>query len=162
MDYHGASSHPVRERREGVNLKVALVTGNLFDVLGVTPLLGRSIRAEDDSVAAAPVVAISYDLWQRRYDREVGIWMALGAPKSVVLRAVMLDGTMMTLVGMIGSAAIAALIGGWLELILYGVSRHDPVTIAGVALVVCFVTRVATHVPARRASSVDPTEALRE
>ena len=67
VDYHGATRLPVRERGEGVNLEVALVTGNLFDVLGVTPLLGRSIRAEDDSVAAAPVVAISYDLWQRRY-----------------------------------------------------------------------------------------------
>ena len=67
VDYHGAGTLPVRERGEGVNLKVALVTGNLFDVLGVTPLLGRNIRAEDDSVAAAPVVAISYDLWQRRY-----------------------------------------------------------------------------------------------
>ena len=35
--------------------------------LGVTALLGRNIRAEDDSLAAAPVVAISYELWQRRY-----------------------------------------------------------------------------------------------
>ena len=50
-----------------MNLRVALVTGNLFNVLGVTPLLGRNIRADDDSVAAAPVVAISYALWQRRY-----------------------------------------------------------------------------------------------
>ena len=67
VDYHGAATHPVREQGEGVNLKVAFVTGNLFNVLGVTPLLGRTIRAEDDSVAAAPVVAISYELWQRRY-----------------------------------------------------------------------------------------------
>ena len=67
VDYHGAGTLPVRERGEGVNMRVALVTGSLFDVLGVTPLLGRNIRAEDDSVAAAPVVAISYDLWQRRY-----------------------------------------------------------------------------------------------
>ena len=47
VDYHGAATHPVREQGEGVNLKVAFVTGNLFDVLGVTPLLGRAIRAED-------------------------------------------------------------------------------------------------------------------
>ena len=67
VDYHGAGTLPVREQGEGVNMRVALVTGNLFDLLGVTPLLGRNIRAEDDSVAAAPVVAISYDLWQRRF-----------------------------------------------------------------------------------------------
>ena len=41
VDYHGAGRLPVREQGEGVNLRVALVTGNLFNVLGVTPLLGR-------------------------------------------------------------------------------------------------------------------------
>ena len=94
--------------------------------------------------------------------REVGIRMALGAPKGVVLRAVLLEGAMMTLIGMIGGAAIAALFSGWLESILYGVSRDDPATIAGVALLVCLVTGVATYIPARRAASVEPTAALRE
>jgi predicted lysophospholipase L1 biosynthesis ABC-type transport system permease subunit len=94
--------------------------------------------------------------------REVGIRMALGAPKGVVLRAVLLEGAMMTLIGMIGGAAIAALFSGWLQTILYGVSRHDPATIAGVALLMCLVTGVATYIPARRAASVEPTAALRE
>ena len=52
--------------------------------------------------------------------------------------------------------------GGWLETILYGVSRHDTATIAGVALLMCVVTGVATYIPARRASSMEPTTALRE
>jgi putative ABC transport system permease protein len=73
IDYHGAASLPVREGADGVNLKVALVTGNLFSVLGVTPLLGRNLQAEDDSVAAAPVVAISDELWQRRYGRNPSV-----------------------------------------------------------------------------------------
>ena len=94
--------------------------------------------------------------------REVGIRMALGAPRSVVLRAVLLDGAIMTLIGLIGGAAIAALFSGWVDSILYGVSRHDPATIAGVALLVCLVTGVATYIPARRAASIDPTAALRE
>ena len=68
----------------------------------------------------------------------------------------------MTLIGMIGGAAIAALFGGWLESMLYGVSRHDPATIASVALLLCLVTAIATYIPARRAASVEPTEALRE
>jgi hypothetical protein len=70
VDYHGAATLPVREGADGVNLKVASVTGNLFSVLGVTPLLGRNLQAEDDSIGAAPVVAISYELWQRRYGRD--------------------------------------------------------------------------------------------
>ena len=58
--------------------------------------------------------------------------------------------------------AIAALFSGWLESILYGVRSHEPATIAGVALLVCRVTAVATYIPARRAASIEPTEALRE
>ena len=73
VDYHGAATIPVRDGADGVNLKVALVTGNLFSVLGVTPLLGRNIQAQDDRVAAAPVVAISYELWQRRYGRDPSV-----------------------------------------------------------------------------------------
>lgn len=94
--------------------------------------------------------------------REVGIRMALGARRGVVLRGVLLEGATMTLIGMIGGAAVATLFSGWLESILYGVSRHDPATITGVALLVCFVTAVATYIPARRAASVEPTVALRE
>ena len=42
-------------------------------MLGVTPLLGRNIQAQDDSIAAAPVVAISSELWQRRYGRDPSV-----------------------------------------------------------------------------------------
>ena len=94
--------------------------------------------------------------------REVGIRMALGAPRGTVLRAVLLEGAMMTLFGVIGGTAIAALLSAWLGTILYGVSRHDAPTIAGVALLVCLVTAVATYIPARRAARVEPTTALRE
>jgi ABC-type antimicrobial peptide transport system permease subunit len=88
--------------------------------------------------------------------------MALGAPKKVVLRAILLEGMMMTLIGVTGGAAIAALFSGWFGSILYGVSQHDLATIASVALIVCLVTGVATYIPARRAASIEPTAALRE
>jgi putative ABC transport system permease protein len=94
--------------------------------------------------------------------REIGIRMALGAPRGAVLRAVLLEGAMMTLFGMIGGATIAVLFGGWLETILYGVSRHDAATIAAVALLMCVVTGIASYIPARHAASVEPTVALRE
>ena len=73
VDYHGAETLPVREGADGVNLEVALVTGNLFSVLGVTPLLGRNLEAQDDGIGAAPVVAISFELWQRRYGRDPSV-----------------------------------------------------------------------------------------
>jgi ABC-type lipoprotein release transport system permease subunit len=62
----------------------------------------------------------------------------------------------------LGGAAIAALFNGWLETILYGVSRHDPSTFAGVALLMLLVTGGAAYIPARRAARVEPTAALRE
>ena len=77
--------------------------------------------------------------------REVGIRMALGAPRSLVLRSVLIEGAMMAVIGMVGGATIAALFSNWLETILYGVSRHDPATIAGVALLMGLVTGVATY-----------------
>ena len=93
---------------------------------------------------------------------EVGLRMALGASKGVVLRAVLLEGATMTLIGMIGGAAIAALFSDWLDTILYGVSRHDFATIVGVAVLTLLVTGVATYIPARRAASIEPSAALRE
>ena len=55
--------------------------------------------------------------------RDIGIRVALGAPRGTVLRAVLLEGAMLTLLGLMGGTAIAALLGGWLETLLYGVSR---------------------------------------
>jgi len=60
------NSHPERVR-------AAEVTANLLDVLGVEPLLGRGFRSEDDSSARAPVVLLSYPLWQRRFEADAGI-----------------------------------------------------------------------------------------
>ncbi len=94
--------------------------------------------------------------------REIGIRMALGASRGAVLRGVAFDGAMMTSIGLVGGTAIAALFSGSLESLLYGVGRHDPTTIAAVAVLVCLVTGVATYVPARRAANVEPTAALRE
>lgn len=94
--------------------------------------------------------------------RDTGIRMALGARRGVVLRSVLFEGMTMTFIGMIGGTAIAALFSGWLESTLYGVSRHDPAAIAGVAMLMCLLTGVATYIPARRAASVEPIAALRE
>jgi RNA polymerase sigma factor (sigma-70 family) len=68
--------------------------------------------------------------------RDVGIRMALGAPKGLVLRSVLLDGAWVTLIGLVIGATIAALLSSWLETILYGVSRHDPATFAAVTLLI--------------------------
>jgi len=57
-----------------------LATGNLFRVLGVSPLVGRLITEDDDRGEGAPVAAISYALWQRKYHGDPGI---IGQPLQV-------------------------------------------------------------------------------
>jgi putative ABC transport system permease protein len=94
--------------------------------------------------------------------REVGIRMALGAQRSVVLRSVLAEGAIMTVAGIVCGTAIAALSSRWVETMLYGVGRNDPATLAGVIVLVGLVTGVATWLPARRAASIEPVSALRE
>jgi putative ABC transport system permease protein len=68
----------------------------------------------------------------------------------------------MTLFGLMGGTAMAALLGGWLHTILYGVAVHDAATIAIVAVLISVVAGVATYLPARRAAGIEPTAALRD
>ena len=56
-----------------VRVGVGTVTANTFDVLGATPALGRTIRPEEDVPNGAPVVVLSYRLWQTRYGSDAGI-----------------------------------------------------------------------------------------
>jgi ABC-type antimicrobial peptide transport system permease subunit len=102
---------------------------------------------------------ISHLAGQRTH--EIGIRMALGAERRDVLRMVLGEGARMTLLGvllgLIGAFAITHLMAS----MLFGISTHDPLTFTGVASLLALVALAACYIPARRASSVDPTEALR-
>ena len=74
-------------------VNVALVTGAFFDVLAVQPLLGRTLKPEDDREGAEHVVVLSRGLWQRRY----------GASPQVIGRRVRLDDQAFTIAGVIPS-----------------------------------------------------------
>jgi ABC-type antimicrobial peptide transport system permease subunit len=127
----------------------------------VTPPLFVGVAAEFQLLSTIGLYGvITADVVERT--REVGIRMALGASRRAVLRALMLEGVMMTVLGLIGGTLIAALFSDWIATILYGVSRHDAATIGGVAVLICVVTGVATYLPARRAAGIEPTAALRE
>jgi predicted permease len=102
---------------------------------------------------------VSYAVGRRT--REIGIRMALGAGRGDVLRNVMGQGLVMTGVG-IGIGLIAAvLVTRALTSLLFGVAPTDPFTFAVVALILTGAALAACYVPARRATRVDPMEALR-
>jgi predicted permease len=93
--------------------------------------------------------------------REIGIRIALGAPTSTIVRLVVGDGLSWTLAGIgVGLAGAAALTRS-LETMLFGVGATDPVTFTLVALAMLVVAAMASYLPARRASRVDPAIALR-
>ena len=102
---------------------------------------------------------VSYSVAQRT--REMGIRMALGAQPSSLVRLVLRHGGRMGLVGVIVGVGIALLTGRFADRLLYGVHSGDPVTYALVALALGTVAVIATILPARRATRVDPAVALR-
>ena len=96
-----------------------------------------------------------------RRTREIGIRMALGAQSSDVIRMVMRQGLRLSIAGVAAGIAIAFLLAKVMSGMLYGVSVTDPVTFAGVSLLLAGVAMLACYIPARRATKVDPTVALR-
>ena len=102
---------------------------------------------------------ISYSVTQRVH--EIGIRMALGAERADVLRMVVGQGVKMALLGVaIGLVAVLALTRVMASL-LFGVSAHDPLTIAVWRTLMVLIAVGACYIPARRATKVDPIVALR-
>jgi hypothetical protein len=93
--------------------------------------------------------------------REVGIRMSLGADSSAVVRMVLKGAMALVLVGAIIGLALTAGLTQLISQFLYGVSTTDPVTFFGVPTVLAAVALLAAFLPARRASKIDPVEALR-
>ena len=93
--------------------------------------------------------------------REIGIRMALGAQPADVLWLVMKEGAKFSLAGIALGLGAAVIVTRSLASELYGVGHMDPVTYAGVALVMATAALLACCVPARRAMRVDPMVALR-
>jgi predicted permease len=131
------------------------VTRPRFQALLLTAFAGVALI-----LAAIGVYGLmAYTVEQRT--REIGIRMALGAAPSTVMWLVLGRGTTVTAagvaVGLLGAAAVTR----YLETMLFGLTRLDPITFALGPLTLAVVAAIAAFLPARRATKVDPLVALR-
>jgi predicted permease len=102
---------------------------------------------------------ISYSVGQRM--REIGVRMALGAQRWSVYQLILKEACSLAALGVAGGILCSVVVANLLRSLLFGVSPWDMTTLLSVGLVLAASTLAASYIPARRAASIDPAEALR-
>jgi predicted permease len=126
------------------------VGASLLSVLGVIALALATLGLYG---------VMTYSMSQRSH--EIGIRMAIGARPGQVLKLVMREGMRLCLIGAVAGVALALVVMRLASSVLFGIASNDLITCLGATSVLIFFALVATWVPARRASRIDPIEALR-
>ncbi len=93
--------------------------------------------------------------------KEIGVRIALGAQPSAVAAMMTGQGLALTAIGLVGGLGMFALIARFLSSFLYGVAPTDPLALGSASLLLVLIATLASWIPARRASRVDPADALR-
>ena len=129
--------------RTSLTLVMLAIAGGMALVLGIIGIYG----------------VISYAVTQRR--REIGIRLALGAQHSELKRMFVRHGLVLAGAGVVIGLAAAIALARLMTSLLFGISPLDPVTYVAVPLILATAAMLASYLPARRASAVDPVEALK-
>jgi putative ABC transport system permease protein len=111
-------------------------------------------------IAVAGIVSM-LALWVRQRRREIGIRMALGASPRTIVGEVLWQGMALVGIGLIAGVAGATQLTRWLKSLLFEVQPNDVTTFAVVALLLLAAGSAACLAPARKASRIDPQDALR-
>jgi putative ABC transport system permease protein len=146
----------------------------VFNVSSMNDILDRSLasrRFSADLVAGFAGLALllasigiygllAYMVGQR--SREIGLRIALGARRTDILKLILGKGLVLAAVGILSGVFLAASGASMMASLLYGVRPHDPAVFLAVPLLLQAVALLASYIPARRATKVDPILALRE
>jgi predicted permease len=134
-----------------ISLLPIRIAGGFASILGIVGLL----------LGATGIYGVVSYLARNR-TREIGIRIALGAKPSQVMRFVSAEAMRWTITGLVLGLAAALGVAQLIKNLIYGVASVDPVAFGGIALILCATAYAACWIPARRATKVDPTVALRE
>ena len=154
-----------REQAPDYALDSFQTLGETVDKSNFTNRLGLYITAAFAGLAALMVITGLYGVLAQLVGyrrREIGIRLALGAPRASVLQMVLRQGAVMIVAGLAAGLVLSALTGRLLSGFLYGVGAADVWTYAGVLLTLCLIGAAASYIPAWRASLIPPVEALRD
>ena len=146
----------------------------VYDVTSMNELLDRSLAAHRFSaqlvsgfavlsllLAAIGIYGVlAYMVGQR--SREIGVRMALGASPLDIRKLILRRGAVLACAGVAAGVILSAFAVSMMASLLYGVRPHDPVVFVAVPLLLLAVAVLASYLPARRATKVDPMFALRE
>jgi predicted permease len=102
---------------------------------------------------------MAYSVAQRT--SEIGVRLALGAVPEQVLAMILREASRISIAGIVIGLVASVVLAQFLRSLLYGVKAYDPLTLSGAALIFLMVALGASWIPARRAASVQPMEALR-
>ncbi|HEX5227034.1 MAG TPA: ABC transporter permease [Bryobacteraceae bacterium] len=129
--------------RTSFTLVMLAIAGGMALVLGIVGIYG----------------VIAYAVSQRT--REIGIRVALGAQRGVVLRVFVRQGLLLAGIGAVLGLGAAAGLTRLMSSLLFGVKALDPLTYSAVSVILIVAAMLASYLPARRAIAIDPVEALR-
>jgi putative ABC transport system permease protein len=132
------------------------LAGDSFDVELFTSFAGLALL-----LAALGIYGvIAFSVVQRTH--EIGLRMALGASRSGIFRLILKEGVLLAATGLVIGSVGAYAAGRVMGTLLYGIGRIDPVAFGAVCAVLLLAAVLACCIPARRATMLDPLEALRQ
>jgi predicted permease len=159
-----AATAAVGEVHPGIGIQFSVLTTQLKESLMRDRLMAALAGAFGFLAGILAVLGlygvIAYMVARRR--NEIGVRIALGAGRGRVIRLVLKEAALVLAIGLAVGAGLALWAGRAATAMLYGLKPYDPVALGGAIVLLATVALVASYVPARRASRLDPMDALRE